>query len=262
MKEQEPLKPLPHPVYFVCKNTEVWKDVMNSDIPPSAEELYERLIDAEDIRCVQTYVELKRRGLDVYLVPHYIPGSICISVYDSLAIKDLPFNSYVVTSQDDRGKREICEQSIFQNHLNVIKHTDHFLPHWPQVNLVPRDRFRGTKIENIVYQGLEINLAEPFKSPKFLRQLQSLGLSLSLSSADLKARSANWNDYTKADTVLAVRNCTEYNLSIKPPNKLINSWFAGCPALLDPEPAYQFLWKSELDYIEIRSPNDVISAIR
>lgn len=42
----------------------------------------------------------------------------------------------------------------------------------------------------------------------------------------------------------------------------LTTLFAGCPALLGPEPAYQFLWKSELDYIEIRSPNDVISAIR
>lgn len=262
MSEQETLKPLPYPVYFVSKNsTEMWKELMNSSTPPPVEQLYERLLHTRDTWSVQTYIQLKRQGLDVHLVSHYVPGSICITTYDDLLIRDLPFNSYVVACRHDRGRPEICEQRIVQNQLNVIDHTDHLLTLWSQPNLQPRDQSRGTKVENIVFKGMAINLAEPFKSPEFLTRLQSLGISLSVSPADLEARFAEWTDYTKADVVLAVRNCTEYDLSIKPPGKLINAWFAGCPAFLGPEPAYQSLRESELDYIEVRSPDDVITAL-
>lgn len=262
MSEQEVMKALPHPVYFVTKNTKVWQPLINSISPPTVEEVYDKLLDGSDCWCVQTYIYLKRLGLDVHLVPHYVPGRICITSYDDLEPRDLPFRSYVVVCRCDRARPEICEQRIVHNHLNVINHTDHLLPPWPQPNLQPRVPSRGTKIENIVFKGLEYNLAAPFKSAEFLAQLQTLGVKLLLSSADLKTRRCDdWINYTTADLVLAVRNSTEYDLSIKPPNKLINAWFAGCPALLGPEPAYQFLRESELDYIEVRGPDDVISAI-
>jgi hypothetical protein len=263
MNEQEALKPLPHPVYFLCKNTKAWDKLMNSTSLPRAEEVYDKLLDLTDCWCVLTYIHLKQRGLNVHLVPHYIPGHICITSYDDLMTRDLPFRSYVVTCRCDRSRPEICEQRIVQNQLNIIDDTDYFIPHWPQPNLQPREQFRGTKIENLVFKGFTRNLAESFKSSDFLTQLQSLDVRLLVSSADLHARQCDdWIDYTQADVVLAVRDCTEYNLSFKPSSKLINAWFAGCPAFLGPEPAFQMLRKSELDYIEVRQPDDVISAVR
>lgn len=259
MNEQEPLKQLPYPVYFVCKDTKGWSDLLNSASPPPVEQLYQRLCSGRECWSVQTYVHLKRRGLDVHLVPEYIPGSICITTYDDIVFKDLAFKSFVVACRHDRPRPELCEQRIVHNHLNVLNSNDHFLQPWPQPNLQPRDRSRGAKIENLVYKGLAYNLAEPFKSPEFLTQLQSLGVNLLISPNEVKP--SDWIDYTQADLVLAVRNCTEHDLASKPSNKLINSWLAGCPALLGPEPAYQFLRESELDYIEVRSPAEVISAI-
>ena len=47
----------------------------------------------------------------------------------------------------------------------------------------------------------------------------------------------------------------------KPASKLINAWHAGTPALLGPKPAFQALRQSELDYIEVRSPDKVIRAV-
>jgi len=62
--------------------------------------------------------------------------------------------------------------------------------------------------------------------------------------------------------MLAARNLTFQDALIKPPSKLVNAWVAGVPALLGPEPAFRDLRKSELDYIEIRKPNDVVTALR
>jgi hypothetical protein len=263
MNEQEPLKPLPHPVYFVCKNTEVWSDVINGDVPPVLEQLHERFANANDSWSTQPYIQLKQRGLNVQLVSYCIPGKICIVTYEDLKITDFPFNSYVVTCRHDRGRPEICEQRIVQNPLNVIDSTDHFLPHWPQPGLQPRDKSRGTKVKNVVYKGRPVNLDDPFKSPDFLHQLQSLGMNLSVSPNNRQERVRDSRDYKNADVVLAVRPNvrSEYFLSLKPPSKLINAWLAGCPALLGSEPAFQSLRQSELDYIEVLSPDDVIAAL-
>jgi hypothetical protein len=258
-----PLEPLPYPVYFVCRNTKAWHDLMTGVYPPSADEIYGRFLDLTDCWSVLTYVHLKRRGLNVHLVPHFVPGEICIIAYDELAIKDLPFTSYVICCRCDRGRPEICDRRIVQNSLNIVNATDHLLPHWPQPNLQPRILTRGTTIKTIVFKGFLWNLAKSFRSPEFMQQLQDLGVELQVSSADLGERVCDdWIDYTQADLVLAVRDCTEYNLAFKPASKLVNAWMAGSPALLGPEPAYRSLWRSELDYIEVCSPGDVLEAIR
>jgi hypothetical protein len=263
MNEQGVLKPLPYPVYFVCKNTTVWSDVINGDVPPVIEQLHERFVNANDSWSTQPYIQLKQRGLDVHLVPQCIPGKICIVTYEDLAIKDFPFHSYVVACRHDRGRPEICEQRIVQNQLNVLDSTDHFLPHWPQPGLQPRDKSRGTKLENVAYKGRSGNLAEPFKNPDFLQKLRSLGINLSVSPKNHEERVRDSRDYKNVDVVLAVRPnfFSEYYLSLKPPSKLINAWLAGCPALLSPDPGFQSLRRSELDYIEVLSPDDVIAAL-
>jgi len=48
----------------------------------------------------------------------------------------------------------------------------------------------------------------------------------------------------------------------KPPSKLINSWAAGCPALVGPEQAFAALRRSPLDYFEVNSPHDVLAALK
>jgi len=47
----------------------------------------------------------------------------------------------------------------------------------------------------------------------------------------------------------------------KPASKLYNAWRAGVPALLGPEPAFRELRCDPLDYFEVRSVPDVLTAI-
>jgi len=58
-----------------------------------------------------------------------------------------------------------------------------------------------------------------------------------------------------------VRNLTRYDARYKPASKLVNAWWAEVPALLGPEPAFQELRQSPLDYFEIRSVEDVLRAV-
>jgi hypothetical protein len=263
------LEHLPYSVYFVNKNFEKFKDLMGceeSTSPKKLEQYYEHCVDGLDIWSAQTYIHLKQRGLNVYLIPKPIPGQICVIPYHYLAIRDMAFDSYVVACRLDSPRPELCEQQVVINPLNVLQPTDHFLPHWPQPTLKPRDHLRGTTIKTLDFKGGKLNLAQPFQSREFHKQLNELGVTLLLTSTKASPQSVEqyhcWADYTQSDVILAVRNLTEYDFTLKPAVKLINAWHAGCPALLGAEPAYQALRKSELDYIEVRTPEDVIQALK
>lgn len=259
----EPLELLPYPVYFVCKDIERWRDLIESEsLPTDLSHLYERCVDVKDIWSAQSYINLKRLGLNVHLVSDYVPGKICIVPSDDLTTGDRAFNSYVIACQYDRGRPEICDQRLVINKLNVIDKTDHYLPHWPQPNLMPRQSDRGTQVENLVFKGMERNLAAPFKTSQFREKMSAIGIQFVVTSDTSIHQFQDWTDYTQADIVLAVRNNTQYDLTVKPALKLTNAWLAGCPAILGPEPAYQAIRQSDLDFIEVRTLEEAIEAIQ
>jgi hypothetical protein len=70
-----------------------------------------------------------------------------------------------------------------------------------------------------------------------------------------------WNDYRDVDLALGVRPPDITSRKGKPASKLIVPWLAGCPALLGPEPAFQALRRTDLDYVEIETPDQALLAI-
>jgi hypothetical protein len=255
------LPPLPYPVYFVTRDPK-WQDLIGKPLPEDIEPLLQRCETTQDIWSVQTYMLLRQRGLGVHLASSPVPGRISIAPYYCLNPKELSYNSYVVAVFHDCARPEICEQWLVLNPSQVSDQRHHYIPHWPQPNLKPRDVSRGTLVENLVFKGRDYNLDDIFRTPSFLGQLEALGIRLVTSSEQPERQFDEWRDYSEADVVLAVRNNTHYDISRKPPLKLINAWFAGCPAILGPEPAYQWLRKSELDYIEVRTPDQAIAALK
>ncbi|ASC71572.1 hypothetical protein XM38_025240 [Halomicronema hongdechloris C2206] len=279
------LQPLPYPVYFVCRvSQESWlrlKAAIDEAASLPADDLVDYLYEAlrlwspeyrsgigtETLNWpIQTYVQLMKRGLNVELTRSYVPGQICVAVYEQLSPKRLSFNSFVVACQHDRGRPELCNHRIVQNQLNVVDaRVDHFVPHWPQPNIIPRDRNRGCQLDTLVYKGRSQHLAAPFRQEEFVTALHGLGIQLETSdenAQDLKQAWKDWHDYSQTDAVLAVRESKPLLLSVKPASKLVNAWLAGCPALLGPEPAYQQLRRSKLDYIEVHSSEEAIAALR
>jgi hypothetical protein len=257
---ETPLEPLKFPVYFIIKDAHLWKDLMVDQVPPPIESMYERMM--ADCWTVQTYVQLKRRGLNVHLVDQFLKDQICVVGYDNLSIRDFPYDSYVVCARHDRARPEICDRRIVQNRLNVVENTDHYIDHWPQPCLIPRNKNRGSRVENLEYKGLEIYMAEPFKQIAFKKRLETLEIKFDLFEGDPSESIQYWRDYSKCDALIAIRNCTQYDLTLKPASKLVNAWRAGCPALLGPEPAYQVLRKSDLDFFEVKTEDDVINVLR
>jgi hypothetical protein len=256
------LSPLPYPIYFVTRDSK-WQDLLGKSLPEDIQPLLQRCETTQDIWSAQTYMLLRQRSLGVHLVSRPVPGRISIVPYYYLNAKELSYNSYVVAVFHDCARPEICEQWIVLNPSQVSDHRHHYITHWPQPNLKPRAASRETRLENLVFKGRDYNLDAIFKTPTFLSQLTDLGIRLLTGSAEqLEQQFEEWRDYTEADVVIAVRNNTHYDISRKPPLKLINAWFAGCPAILGPEPAYQALRKSKLDYIEVRTPDEAIAALK
>jgi len=262
-RSPEPLAPLPHPVHFVNSNPK-WQDLIdNPDLPEDLTPLYDRCVKTNDIWSVQPYLDLKSRGLDVHIVPAIVPDKLCVVPHYFCKYKERLYRSYVVACSHDCPRSHLCEQRLVINRSQVLSNRDHFITHRPQPNLKPRNPTRGTQIRNVVFKGYDHSLYAPFKSASFIAELDKLGIKLiTATEADGTAMMANWADYTEADVVLAVRNNTLFDILRKPALKLVNAWFAGCPAILGPEPAYQEVRQSELDYIEVRTPEEALAALK
>jgi hypothetical protein len=74
-----------------------------------------------------------------------------------------------------------------------------------------------------------------------------------------EARTQRWYEYVDVDLALGYQHEAPTMLAFKPASKLINAWLAEVPPLLGPEPAYQNLRRSELDYLPVDSGRDVLT---
>jgi hypothetical protein len=266
-KDFSTLQPLPEPVYFVFKCGPEFRDIFeNRDNPPSVEEVFPRFLgDTTATWLLQTFLQLKHRGLDVHLVDRLVPGRICVSGIWQIGKRALLGRSFNVVVQADCCRPPVADHIVVQNPTGVQNENDHLIYHWPQPGLIARNPDRGDRIETIVYRGTMNNLWGPLQAPQFTQRLAELGVKFICDNNDDHPNSDRyqlWKDYSTADLVLAMRDLTVYDERIKPATKLANAWLAGVPAILGPESAYQGLRSDHLDYIEARSCNDVIDAVR
>jgi hypothetical protein len=259
------LPPFPVPVHFMFRGRKsAWPDLFDGSPPPDPDAIPERIVEVEECWIAQTYLRLRQAGLEATISDGFRDDAINVVSYHDLALRDFPAVPYIVATQHDAPRPEICDRGIVQNELNVRGATDHFVPHWPQPGLIPRDPSRGIRVETLAFKGSECNLYQAFRSSEFLSELRAEKLELNYDVKE-NAKSSGpprWHDYSASDLVLAVRDAPEEDLKLKPASKLVNAWLAGCPALLGPEPAFQALRRSELDYFEVRTPQDVLAAVR
>lgn len=108
-----------------------------------------------------------------------------------------------------------------------------------------------------------VNLANELKTKEWKYKLEKLGFSWFIAPKE------KWHDYRNIDLTISVREFGENNRTenplfdpdSKPPSKLINSWLAGVPAILGQESSYQNLRQNPLDFIEVRSKQELIQSL-
>lgn len=257
---------LSHPVHFVCGDDAVWPELAswNGTTTLEPEVLAKRGVRSLNNWIVRTYYELRLRHADVTISSQIRPSAInVVDAYGLARKKRLNFQ-FILVPRGDAHASTLANFIVPQNDV-----TDHFdrksplsIPMWPQPGIIPRSGSRGTAIEILAFKGDPRNLDERFQSKSFLNRLKALGVVLETSPYELNLRGPVHADYSNCDIILAARNLTEYDAGNKPASKLVNAWFGEVPALLGPEPAYLALKRSELDFFVVRSPDDVLRAVR
>lgn len=256
------------PIYFYLPQVD-WRD----DLPKRANTFWSCYGRGQYSWTLQTYLQLKADGFPCQLVPQIPDTGIVLAHRDSLPYNLQPKpqlllvclkadqNSHpyaqihVVQNYQETQAKPIFMQSVSDDRY-LLPGLRFYIPHWSQPGLIPRSFERGDKFENVVYFGLTNNIAPEIRGQAWQQQVNALGLYWTIEKK-------RWYDYSNVDAVVAVRSFSHRsNFSWKPATKLYNAWHAGVPAILGRESAFQRERMSNLDYIEVNSPNEVISALK
>jgi hypothetical protein len=225
---------------------------------------------------VQTFIHLRNAGIDCNLVSEIPREGITLAHSDFWPPNLRPSRlQFFVEIKPDRDKQLASAQfTIVQSPhdallLDDVGKTVAYISYWPQPSLMHRDPRRGTLIERAAFIG---NPESFITKPKSLTShLSKMGVSFSM------PRRVAWNDYTEVDIVIAVREKTTFHRSTsgrprvrdshrfvgrKPPNKLVNAWLAGVPAILSPDPSFQDARRSHLDFIEAEDLEQIVAAVK
>lgn len=172
----------------------------------------------------------------------------------------------LVACRADFRSADEADFEVVQNGHYADEHRCFFIPVWPQPGLIPRDRARGTRVENVAFKGYVGNLVPEVRGEEFARFLAGQGMQLQLDTVVSKDISqpvqAAWHDYSNVDVVLAVRPGSAREHTHKPATKLYNAWLAGVPAILSPDLAFRELRRGPLDYLEVQSVAQAQAALR
>lgn len=253
------------PIYFYLPQSD-WQDNM----PQKVDAYWSGFRRGIYCWTLQTYLRLKADGFPCKLVGTIPTEGIILAHWDSLPTDLQPSSKQlIVCFQADRARHPYAQIHIVQNPQGLLTQLmvlgDKYLlpglicymPLWPQPGLIPRRLERDNHFENIAFFGLEENLLPELQGTAWREQVNTLGLQWNIVS-DFE----HWHDYSNVDAVLAVRSFTKRDYTWKPATKLYNAWHAGVPAILGCESAFQAERKSELDYIEVTSIQEVVSALK
>ncbi len=214
---------------------------------------------------LQTYLYLNDYGFPCQLVDTMPVEGIVVSHRDFLDDSFQPSSKMMlVCLRADVDRHPYAQLHVVQNPYQAIPKKflelweSHAIPHWPQPSIIPRDLERGDLFENVTFLGNAVNLVPEFRDQLWYDQLENLGLKF-----QAKLSHDQWHDYSATDVVLAVRELSRNNdWRGKPASKLYSAWHAGVPTILGYESAFRAERKSELDYLEATSLEEVISALR
>jgi len=247
-------------------------------IPASADENWQGFGIGIYAWTLQTYLRLKAEGFPCELVGELPTEGIVLVHRNSLRVHNDNFKPtpklLLICLKAELREYPYAQIHIVQNprETEILKDS-YYIPHWSQPGLIPRNPARGDRFENIAFFGHEVNLAPSLLHPSWQNQLESLGLHWQPiinrnrwdNYQDIDNR---WNDYSEVDAIVAVRSFDQQQLYLsrnyisKPATKLYNAWLASVPAILGCESAYQAERQHLLDYLEVTSPTDILSALK
>lgn len=265
------------PIYFYI-HPHFWPQ---GDIPDSADVPWAGFAFGIYAWTIQTYLRLKESGFECELVSVLPERGILFAHRDCLSSEEGIYNEkiyptkqlFIVDMCADLPLYSYANLHISQNPHQARTTSKCFsVPHWTQPGLIPRDKGREERFENIYFFGNEKYLPPELRTEAWVSELRKMGLNWKgqmqtffFDKPDSYLKINNWCDYSDVDAVVAVRrfqSSKKAKYNHKPATKLYNSWLAGVPAILGIESAYQNERVNELDYIEVCTLEETLSALQ
>lgn len=213
---------------------------------------------------LQTYLHLKAANFPCHLSQDLPESGIIVGHRYAFKANQKPnAQQLFICTRDDKFVHPYSQHHIVQNARQTKLFSvaplwrSTYIPLWPQIGLVPRDRHRGDRFENLTYLGDPDCLAPELKDPTWAKNLSDLGIQWIVNGD-----TSTWSDYSTTDAVLAIRSFDQNPHHHKPASKLLNAWLAGVPAILGPESAYQNERQSPDDYLEATTVKSALEAIK
>ena len=246
-------------VFVAGRRLEAWPDIESLDAG-SVDAHPSRFRSGVDVWVIQSYLRLsqrlRERGFEPRIAKHFEPGALCVAHRDDLnAYACGAHRSLVAGVRADRPPLRVGHWCIVQNALGTPGERERHIPQWPQPGLLGRARERGSAVRRLAYLGRATSAPRWYRDPEFARRLRELGV-------EFVIREDAWHDYRDVDAVIAHRDEAPTMLALKPATKLANAWLGGAPAILQPEPAFEELRRSPLDFLPARGPEEVLDAVR
>ncbi|MEO1591614.1 MAG: hypothetical protein AAFU71_10015 [Cyanobacteria bacterium J06632_22] len=218
---------------------------------------------------LQTYLRLREAGLPCHLTGQLPEQGIVL--FHSNAVRSglvKPGGTrLLVCLKAEAPPCDVAQLHVVQNPREVRRNT-HFIPHWPQPGLLPRDPARGEQFDTVAFLGHERSLDPMLRTSNWVQQLTErrfrwVSIANTNDWNDYGSINNRWNDYRQIDAVVAIRRVhVRYpGYFNKPPTKLYNAWLASVPAILGKESAYRAVGKVGLNYLEANSVLEVLVAL-
>lgn len=253
---------LKHPVNFVVPDDLVWPELRGHDFVEVPDpKLSEYSVGSMNGWLLRTCYHLRSVGEWPTISATSVPETINFFSPSEFGRRHRNPLHFVAIPRADKHRPMLADFFFEQNPAFAQNATRTFLPYWPQAGIIPRPKSRGARIETISFKGRIHNIDAAYRSEAFREALSRRGIALEIDGFNGLKGEHTWGDYQETDLVLAVRNMTLRDAAHKPASKLINAWFGAAPALLGPEPAFRAIRTSDLDYIEITSPEAALDAI-
>ncbi len=198
---------------------------------------------------LQTYHHLRNRGIAVKLSQALDPDCVNIAHVNVLREMNKHWTYFNVSIQGDFPHYPLAHHHIVQNHDQVKTHSS-FMPLWPQVGQIPRDRKR-MGVRTVAFQG-RITFTD----------LDPDRLNADLNPHGIEFKSLdNWQDLSAVDVLVGIRYYGRKRYHRKPASKLVNAWHARIPFVGGWDSAYAHLGTPGKDYLRVATHEELVDAI-
>jgi hypothetical protein len=232
---------------------------------------------------LQTFLHLKQAGIMCEATNTIPKSGIIFAHRNALPYLFLPSkDQLLVCLQADKSPHPfvqasvvLTEASLYMRWMHMGPYTNplvlwhcrrpyadrFYIKHWPIPNLKPRDRGRGDMVKNVAYLGVQHSLAPELQTDDWKLLLEKNEFSWIWKNG---SSLSDWTDFSEIDVIVSVRSFeqTFHHWASKPPTKLFNSWLAGVIPIMGNEASVQEVRKSDLDYIEVNSRDDILRALK